>query len=113
MKLKVKGIIIMQTAFSQIMSGVMIFFLVITESFANFPIETATGKYVCFDGRSLSRSEFGFVWDAKRGCFRSHLSCRTYQAQFYGCYGTTAQQTIALQTCRDHYPYHLGEMQTH
>lgn len=70
-------------------------------------------RYVCFDGRSLHTNSTGFFWLAKRGCFLSRQPCCVFEATHYGYYPNPYQLKAALATCKEGYPYHLGEMQTH
>lgn len=70
-------------------------------------------RFVCFDGRVLTCTPTGFVWQAKRGCFLSRFPCKKYKANIYGVYPTGSRQIHAFQRCREGYPFHLGEMQTH
>ncbi len=70
-------------------------------------------RYVCFDGRTLSTSSTGFVWNAKRGCFMSSIPCCAYDATHYS-YSEDPQYVYhSFKRCRYQYPFHLGEMQTH
>ncbi|WP_237759012.1 hypothetical protein [Legionella birminghamensis] len=70
-------------------------------------------RYVCIDGRSLSCTGKGLVWNAKRGCFLSRLPCCAYEAEHYGYYPNPARMYRAYEQCRVDYPFRLGEMQTH
>lgn len=70
-------------------------------------------RYVCFDGRTLQRSDFGLIWNAKRGCFVSSVPCCAYNATHYSYYPNPAQIGASYARCRHSYPFRLGEMQTH
>lgn len=70
-------------------------------------------QYICFDGRTLTCARTGYIWQAKRGCFFSHVPCEDYQANFYGYYPRGNQIARAYYKCRKGYPWRLGEMQTH
>lgn len=69
--------------------------------------------YICYDGRMLRTTNTGYYWNAKRGCFKSREPCCYYQASFYGYYRNPYRMDLAMDECRENYPYHWGEMQTH
>ena len=70
-------------------------------------------RYVCFDGRTISPSGIGYIWNAKRGCFMSRVPCCAYDATHYS-YSENPQYVYhSFKRCRYQYPFHLGEMQTH
>lgn len=71
------------------------------------------GRFVCFDGRVLTCTATGYAWQAKRGCFLSRVPCKVYRANLYGVYANGSRQIHGFQRCREGYPFHLGEMQTH
>ncbi|MCC5792205.1 MAG: hypothetical protein JJT82_06295 [Legionellaceae bacterium] len=100
------------------MQWILLFVLVVvnTASFAQGCVVGGPAKqqrFVCFDGRSLSNEGGQLIWHARRGCFKSTIPCCAYQAGHYGRYANRAQLHRALERCRYHYPFRLGEMQTH
>lgn len=70
-------------------------------------------SYVCVDGRSLSQTGGGLVWQAKRGCFMSRIPCCNYDATHYSYSANPGYVFSSYNRCRQGYPFHLGEMQTH
>lgn len=69
--------------------------------------------YVCFDGRTAEKTDTGFVWNAKRGCFVSAIPCCNYNATHYAFYANAKELGTAYARCRHDYPFKLGQMQTH
>lgn len=69
--------------------------------------------YVCFDGRTIEKTDVGLVWNAKRGCFLSSVPCCSYQATHYAFYENPRLIGGALAHCRHDYPFRLGDMQVH
>lgn len=70
-------------------------------------------RYVCFDGRTVEKTDTGLIWNAKRGCFLSSVPCCKYDANHYGFYENSAKLGTAYARCRHDYPFRLGYMQTH
>ncbi|KTD08574.1 hypothetical protein [Legionella jamestowniensis] len=70
-------------------------------------------RYVCMDGRSLSQTSSGLLWHAKRGCFMSKIPCCAYDATHYAYSANPSYVYYSYKKCREGYPYHWGEMQTH
>lgn len=80
------------------------------------PVQVAVapaGQYVCYDGRMLNMTSTGWLWKAKRGCFISKFPCCKYEALQYGVYRDRHSLDFAFEQCREGYPFHWGEMQTH
>jgi hypothetical protein len=70
-------------------------------------------RYICFDGRTVEKTDVGLVWNAKRGCFLSSLPCCNYDAIHYAFYENSAKIGEAYARCRHDYPFRLGTMQAH
>lgn len=70
-------------------------------------------RYICFDGRTIEKTDAGFVWNAKRGCFLSSVPCCKYNATHYAFYKNPAKIGEAYARCRHDYPFRLGYMQVH
>lgn len=75
--------------------------------------QASSPHYICFDGRTMEKGDFGMVWNAKRGCFLSSMPCCKYNATHYAFYVTPTQIGKAYARCRHDYPFRLGDMQTH
>jgi hypothetical protein len=69
--------------------------------------------YICFDGRTPEKTDLGYIWNSKRGCFLSSKPCCKYEATHYAFYRNPAQIGPAFARCRHDYPFRLGDMQTH
>lgn len=69
--------------------------------------------YICFDGRTIEKTDNGLVWNAKRGCFLSSVPCCKYDATHYAYYDNPAKIGEAYARCRHDYPFRLGDMQVH
>lgn len=69
--------------------------------------------YVCFDGRTIEKSDVGLVWNAKRGCFISSVPCCKYNATHYAYYANPGLVGVAYNRCRHDYPFRLGDVQIH
>lgn len=67
--------------------------------------------YICFDGRTIEKTDTGLVWNAKRGCFLSAIPCCKYQATHYAFYDNSSKIGEAYARCRHDYPFRLGNMQ--
>lgn len=70
-------------------------------------------RYICFDGRTIEKTDAGFIWNAKRGCFLSSVPCCKYEATHYAFYVNPAKIGEAYARCRHDYPFRLGDMQVH
>lgn len=70
-------------------------------------------RYICFDGRTIEKTDAGFIWNAKRGCFLSSVPCCKYEATHYAFYVNPAKIGAAYARCRHDYPFRLGDMQVH
>ena len=69
--------------------------------------------YICFDGRTIEKTDAGLIWNAKRGCFLSSVPCCKYDATHYAFYENSTKIGEAYARCRHDYPFRLGYMQTH